>query len=402
MVLDPPRRPRSGDHRPAGGRPDPRRVEWPAGSRTGRPTAPGPPPDTIHPVGAGRPDDPDAGSAHGWSAGRSSDPASSAVIGCRARPAIYCFNHLRWIDPFVLMATLPFRPRLMFFGPTRGGHERRQPQPAHELDGRDDPVPPRASTTCSRRRAGSMDDRGRSRRRDRGGGADPAVRDRTSDRSDEGAAYFALREGVPVVPIAIAGTSWLGFGRRDHGPDRRADPARPGRPNREGVDALTARCQAALGAMVADAARGRAPRAVRPVADRAVQRVARRQPRRGRGRRAGRGSPALPRMRRPRLSPTRRSLAYCRRLQPAQETPWRPAGLSADPKEYRARLAEQTDEQIDAWAAELMRDVAIRRGVRQVVGTSGRPPGSTRLVSNGCSLPAAVRRRSSGGTGMAA
>jgi hypothetical protein len=42
-------------------------------------------------------------------------------------------------------------------------------------------------------------------------------------------------------------------------------------------------------------------------------------------------------------------------------------GLSADPQEYRARLAEQSDEQIDAWAAELMRDVAIRRGVIRVI-----------------------------------
>ena len=29
-------------------------------------------------------------------------------------------------------------------------------------------------------------------------------------------------------------------------------------------------------------------------------------------------------------------------------------GLSADPAEYRTRLDEQSDEQIDAWAAELM------------------------------------------------
>jgi hypothetical protein len=42
-------------------------------------------------------------------------------------------------------------------------------------------------------------------------------------------------------------------------------------------------------------------------------------------------------------------------------------GLSADPKEYRKRLGEQSDEQIDAWAAELMRDVAIRRGVIRVI-----------------------------------
>ncbi len=42
-------------------------------------------------------------------------------------------------------------------------------------------------------------------------------------------------------------------------------------------------------------------------------------------------------------------------------------GLSADRTEYRARLAEQPDAQIDSWAAELMRDVAIRRGVVRVV-----------------------------------
>ena len=42
-------------------------------------------------------------------------------------------------------------------------------------------------------------------------------------------------------------------------------------------------------------------------------------------------------------------------------------GLSADPIEYRDRLAEQSDEQIDAWASELMRDVAKRRGVIRVL-----------------------------------
>jgi hypothetical protein len=42
-------------------------------------------------------------------------------------------------------------------------------------------------------------------------------------------------------------------------------------------------------------------------------------------------------------------------------------GLSTDPKEYRRRLAEQSDDQIDAWAAEMMRDVAKRRGVLRVL-----------------------------------
>lgn len=42
-------------------------------------------------------------------------------------------------------------------------------------------------------------------------------------------------------------------------------------------------------------------------------------------------------------------------------------GLSASPNEYRQRLTEQSDQQIDAWAAELMRDTSIRRGVLQVL-----------------------------------
>jgi hypothetical protein len=42
-------------------------------------------------------------------------------------------------------------------------------------------------------------------------------------------------------------------------------------------------------------------------------------------------------------------------------------GLSANPKEYRARLADQPDEQIDAWVSELLRDVVIRRGIVKVV-----------------------------------
>ena len=42
-------------------------------------------------------------------------------------------------------------------------------------------------------------------------------------------------------------------------------------------------------------------------------------------------------------------------------------GLAANPKEYRARLKEQDDAQLDSWAAELMRDIARRRGVLRVL-----------------------------------
>lgn len=43
------------------------------------------------------------------------------------------------------------------------------------------------------------------------------------------------------------------------------------------------------------------------------------------------------------------------------------SALSADPEEYRTRLVEQSDDQLDTWAAELLRDVAKRRGVVGVV-----------------------------------
>ncbi len=72
-------------------------------------------------------------------------------------------------------------------------------------------------------------------------------------------------------------------------------------------------------------------------------------------------------------------------------------GLSADPSEYRARLAEQSDDQIDAWASELMRDVAIRRGVVKVVAdfraaASLDEPGFERVFASGGGPPAVVGR----------
>ena len=72
-------------------------------------------------------------------------------------------------------------------------------------------------------------------------------------------------------------------------------------------------------------------------------------------------------------------------------------GLSADPMEYRARLAEQSDEQIDAWASELMRDVAIRRGVIRVIQDFRRAahlgePEFERVFASGGGPPAVVGR----------
>ena len=72
-------------------------------------------------------------------------------------------------------------------------------------------------------------------------------------------------------------------------------------------------------------------------------------------------------------------------------------GLSADPTEYQTRLGEQSDDQIDAWASELMRDVAIRRGVVKVVSdfrTAARldESGFERVFASGGGPPAVVGR----------
>ena len=72
-------------------------------------------------------------------------------------------------------------------------------------------------------------------------------------------------------------------------------------------------------------------------------------------------------------------------------------GLSADPDEYRRRLADQSDDQIDAWAAELMRDVVIRRGIVKVVEDFRRSTrldesGFERVFASGGGPPAAVGR----------
>ena len=76
-------------------------------------------------------------------------------------------------------------------------------------------------------------------------------------------------------------------------------------------------------------------------------------------------------------------------------------GLSADPTQYRERLADQSDEQIDAWAAELMRDVAIRRGVVKVVGDFRRASGLDersfeRVFASGGGPPAVIGRDAQG------
>jgi hypothetical protein len=76
-------------------------------------------------------------------------------------------------------------------------------------------------------------------------------------------------------------------------------------------------------------------------------------------------------------------------------------GLSADATEYRARLADQPDAQIDSWAGEMMRDTAIRRGVVRVVEDFCRAAGLSeqefeRVFASGGGPPATIGRDAGG------
>jgi 1-acyl-sn-glycerol-3-phosphate acyltransferase len=165
-------------------------------------------------------------------------------------PAIYCFNHLNWADPIVLLAALPGVPKYAMFGPkeddmTKGARNRL-------ISWCGFGIPYRPAKTdlleTTRRVTHVLDDgwviviagEGRIHRGER----------ELMPLAD-GTAYFALRAGVPIIPIAINGTSWLGFRRRIR--VRVGEPLLGGgRPTKEAVADLTGRTAQALLAMVAD------------------------------------------------------------------------------------------------------------------------------------------------------
>jgi hypothetical protein len=76
-------------------------------------------------------------------------------------------------------------------------------------------------------------------------------------------------------------------------------------------------------------------------------------------------------------------------------------GLAEDPAEYRRRLEEQPDDQLDAWVIDFVRDVSIRRGVltvldsfRSATGLDDR--GVERVFTAGGGAPAIVGRTADG------
>lgn len=166
-------------------------------------------------------------------------------------PSILCFNHLSWSDPFILMAALPFRPRLSFFGPKEedmsvGGRNR-----VMHWTGTTIPYKPGKNDLLDATRRVVEVVRAGGVVAIAGEGRIGAVESQLLPLND-GPAYFALRSGIPLVPVAIRGTSWLRFGGRVC--VRIGEPVLPsGRPARASVASMTAEVQERLLALLAEA-----------------------------------------------------------------------------------------------------------------------------------------------------
>ena len=158
-------------------------------------------------------------------------------------PAVLCFSHQNWIDPFFLIATLPLLPRCHFFGPeqedmTRGFRNRLMRWAGIAVPYR----PGRRGLVAAIRRADEL----------LADGDRIAIAGEGRIHSGEsvilplleGPAYMALHSGVPLVPIAVNGTSWLAFRRRVRiriGLPIEAEENCAGSPRPAAVVAMTAR-----------------------------------------------------------------------------------------------------------------------------------------------------------------
>jgi 1-acyl-sn-glycerol-3-phosphate acyltransferase len=127
-------------------------------------------------------------------------------------PSILCFNHQNWMDPIFAIGVLPLRPRTSFFGPEEedmrvGSRNRFMRWLGLVVPFR----PGRRGLAAAVRRVEELLASGERL------GVFGEGRIHSGEAVllplEEGAAYLALRCGVPIVPAAINGTSWLAFRR---------------------------------------------------------------------------------------------------------------------------------------------------------------------------------------------
>ena len=158
------------------------------------------------------------------------------MTGSRPGPALLCFNHQSWADPFVLMATLPWRPRLYFFGPkeedmSTGGRNR-----IMKWTGTAIPFKPGKNDLIEATRKVGRDLRcgaASSRSPVRGGSTTGSG---SCSRSTRARPFFALRSRRPAGAGRDQRDELAGLraARSGSGSANRSRPA--GRPTREAVD----------------------------------------------------------------------------------------------------------------------------------------------------------------------
>jgi len=127
-------------------------------------------------------------------------------------PYLLMFSHPNWVDPFLLASHWPSRHTLFIFGPQE--EDMNSGWRNALIRWSQMSVPFRPSKTdlidTTRRATGVLKAgyvlalAGEGRLSDREGAIVPL---------QDGAAFFALRADVPVVPLAIIGTRWLRFGK---------------------------------------------------------------------------------------------------------------------------------------------------------------------------------------------
>jgi 1-acyl-sn-glycerol-3-phosphate acyltransferase len=165
--------------------------------------------------------------------------------------AILCFNHQSWVDPFVIMAGTPWFPRLSFFGPKEQDMGTGARNRVMSWTGTAIPFKPgRTDLVAATRQVDAILAAGEWMAI--AGEGRIHLGERMLLPLTDGTSFFALRAQVPIVPVAINGTSWLGFGR--HVRVRVGEPIPPSaRAERGAVAGLTAATAAALLGLVEDA-----------------------------------------------------------------------------------------------------------------------------------------------------
>jgi len=165
------------------------------------------------------------------------------------RAYVLNFSHPSWMDPLLLVAFWPEPPMVYIFGPKEEDMQVGWRNALMNWSRASVPFKPSKSDLLETTRravrvlsAGKvLAIAGEGRLSDREGAIVPL---------QDGSAFFALRAGVPIVPVAIIGTRWLRFGKRVT--IRAGEPlsTQGMRANREGVLELTERLQAATDALL--------------------------------------------------------------------------------------------------------------------------------------------------------